>query len=785
MTDLLSILYGGGSSTGSTQSAYNYYQMLQQNGDKQYQEFTKSAKVQQEVEYFQEQINKIETPEDFMKDQRLVKFALSAFTMDDEAQYMGRLNKIMLEDPADEDSLVNKMSDRRFTEIAEFFQFDSRGLDRIKLKGNQLELIEKYYVNEWEKSLGEVNPALREAAYFARNVNDVNNVYNLLSDQVLAKVTRETVGLPDQIVYQTIERQAIEFEKRVEIEELSLNSEDEFDFSKQQREKATNDLDKLSDQLFKTQTIESDMSRIESKMQALQEDFEYVDSLSTATGELADKIAYQTDNIDEWVDAENMISTTSSAIEQINIKMQKIQEYMDQTNDSNLETNKTRINNLYTEIEDIVSSTSYRRSSDGAEVNVFDPAHSISVGTDSASDPTIIQGVDASTLLDRIGQAKDAYNSASSASDLNNLQQANARMANAQIDFATLEGSASNRRSSLDTALNGIDNMVATVDTDVINDARVAVSDALLRSQDVINIANDLRDVALESVGFDGDRTELNTKYETLRQELFDLIATPVSGSTNLLASNGLQGFEYKTGASVWVEGTDLATELDSLFPASLVEGEEAQILNGIDSAKTIANQTITDYSEQLDGITRLATEFDPRGAVKNQAQELQAEAAALLAPKTDEEGNETLSPYDPSAIDRNITLETNGYRVTVHSVSNFQNDVLDKLSSAASNLLTDSTQALADLKAALYATQDIAAQTRSDARTIRTQTSAVEQIKADNTPEVPENSEYSLLNFNTKYTQEFIERYLITKDSAGQQSQLSGSGSGILSLLA
>lgn len=792
MSDLISILYGSSTTTTSTQSAYTYYQMLQNNGEEQLEKFTQQDSVQEEVSYFQERVAEIETPEEFLEDDRLVKFVLSAFSMDDEFQYMGRLKKILLEDSEDEDALVNQMSDARFGELADFLQFDSRGMDRIQLGSIQQEAIEKYYVNEWEKSLEEVNPALRKASYFARNIDNVTSTYGLLSDSVLASVTRDTLGLIDESVYQSVERQAAEIDNRVELEDLSSSygtsddDEESETVSESKLSTASSDLTSLSDALLETQTIESDMSNLEELMLEIQTDFEFASSLSTATGDLADQITFQTDNVDEWYDAENFMSVTNYALSEISDRMDSIQSYLDDTTDSNLSSNQSRVSTLYQEIQDIIGEATYKRSSDGAEINVFDADYAINVQTTETGTAYEMSGIDTTTLLNRLDSIATNYASASSTDDVTALQQASASMSNAAIDLETLSGALTNRQEAYAGLMENVDNMVSDVDTETISDARVAISDAIVRSQDVINIANDLRDLALESVELaeGSDRTEIQEQYTSLRDELFSLIATPSYGDINLLASDGTEQFEYKEGGSIWLETTDLATTLSSYFPETLEEGGEASILNGIDQAKEIANDTIDSYSLELATVSTLATEFDPLGAVNSKLEELKSTASALLEDEVDEDGNVTsTSIYASDAEDQDYSIESTGETITVRSVSNFEADVLANISNAADNLFTDPTQALKDLRTALYATQDIGTDTRADARSIRSTTTDVEAIKEKYATESASDETYSLLNFNSDETRKFIERYLITMDS--EESESSSSNSYVLSLFA
>ena len=52
-----------------------------------------------------------------------MQFVLSAYSMDDELQYMGRMKKILLSKLTDANSLAQKMADPRFREISRIWRW--------------------------------------------------------------------------------------------------------------------------------------------------------------------------------------------------------------------------------------------------------------------------------------------------------------------------------------------------------------------------------------------------------------------------------------------------------------------------------------------------------------------------------------------------------------------------------------------------------------------------------------------------------------------------------------
>lgn len=222
MSDLLGIAFGlgGGNNAAPSMPALPLYAATQRDSEARIAQFRNRPDIRQQIEHFTSRMAKIETPEELMKDRRLMEFLLTSFSLEDEMKYPGRIRKVLTEDPDKKDALVNRLIDPRFKEIAELTRFATRGLERLNLPGVVDELVDRFVTNAFEKSMGEQNPALRSALFFKRQAGKVENAFNLLGDRVLREVTLTTLGLPPQIAMQTVERQKIEVDKRLDVKRL-------------------------------------------------------------------------------------------------------------------------------------------------------------------------------------------------------------------------------------------------------------------------------------------------------------------------------------------------------------------------------------------------------------------------------------------------------------------------------------------------------------------------------------------------------------------------------------
>jgi len=199
----------GQSSGASTPSipALATFKRLVKTRNTQIDAFAKQAKMQKDVEYFKSKIGSIENPEQLVKDRRLLTFVTSAFGLDGEEKNGGKIRRILESDLKDERSFANRQIDPRFKQLAEAFKFKEFGNFYLKQSMFVNDVVNRYVRNEFEKSLGDKNPTLREAAYFLRTIGGVTDTSQILGDKVLRSIVTTALGLPPEIVNQSVEKQ--------------------------------------------------------------------------------------------------------------------------------------------------------------------------------------------------------------------------------------------------------------------------------------------------------------------------------------------------------------------------------------------------------------------------------------------------------------------------------------------------------------------------------------------------------------------------------------------------
>jgi Protein of unknown function (DUF1217) len=182
--------------------------------------YAKSGNVKAEIAYFQSKAASVETVDAFLKDYRLLKFALTAHGMESQLQYPARIKTVLKDDPSSATALVNKMSDTSYRTINAAFDFFKSGVAKLKDPAFVANLVEKYTGATYEQSLGELNPALTDALYFKKKIGAVKNGYEIIGDKTMFNIIRTAFNIPKGAVAGDLALLKAKIEKVVDMTKL-------------------------------------------------------------------------------------------------------------------------------------------------------------------------------------------------------------------------------------------------------------------------------------------------------------------------------------------------------------------------------------------------------------------------------------------------------------------------------------------------------------------------------------------------------------------------------------
>jgi len=166
-------------------------------------------------------IRSIKSVDDFIANDRVYRYALQAFGLEDLAYGKAFIRKVLSEGIDRGDSLANRLADPRFRELAQAFNFPRYGAATVSFARTQQGTVDRFVRQVLETRAGKTNEGVRLALYFQRKAPTISSAYSLLADRALLKVTQVVLGLPESTGALAIDRQADLITRRLDIAELS------------------------------------------------------------------------------------------------------------------------------------------------------------------------------------------------------------------------------------------------------------------------------------------------------------------------------------------------------------------------------------------------------------------------------------------------------------------------------------------------------------------------------------------------------------------------------------
>ncbi|MEO3384902.1 DUF1217 domain-containing protein [Mesorhizobium sp. CAU 1741] len=177
--------------------------------------------VKKETAYYQENIGAVESIEDLLADERLLEYALRAFSIEDLELTKTELSNILLGGVSEPDSLANKHSDANVAKFVTAFNFAELGEETTSYVASQNKVTAQYLRQTLEEDAGLENEGVRLALYFERKAPDIKSFYDVLADAALGEVVRTALGLPASSAQADLDKQVQAFEKRLSLEDFT------------------------------------------------------------------------------------------------------------------------------------------------------------------------------------------------------------------------------------------------------------------------------------------------------------------------------------------------------------------------------------------------------------------------------------------------------------------------------------------------------------------------------------------------------------------------------------
>ncbi len=176
--------------------------------------------VERESEYYLAAIKNIKSVDEFLSNDRVFKYAMKAFGLQEMDYAKAFMRKVLTEGIDRSDTFANKLTDLRYREFAETFNFARYGETATIFERTRQGTVDKYVRQTLELNAGQSNEGVRLALYFQRKAEGVATPFHLMADRALLKVTQIALGIPEATSTMDIDRQADLISKKLDIADL-------------------------------------------------------------------------------------------------------------------------------------------------------------------------------------------------------------------------------------------------------------------------------------------------------------------------------------------------------------------------------------------------------------------------------------------------------------------------------------------------------------------------------------------------------------------------------------
>jgi hypothetical protein len=171
------------------------------------------SSVAQATKYFQANIGKIATVDQFVNNSRIFTYAMKAFGLSDMSYAKSLIKQVLEQGVSSSGALANKLNNPKILALANAFNFALYGTQTTQTIAATSDVVDKYVMQTLEANQGAKNAGVQLALYFQQNASKITNGYSVLADSSLLTVVQTTLGISSYTSAEDVDRQAQQFDK--------------------------------------------------------------------------------------------------------------------------------------------------------------------------------------------------------------------------------------------------------------------------------------------------------------------------------------------------------------------------------------------------------------------------------------------------------------------------------------------------------------------------------------------------------------------------------------------
>lgn len=174
------------------------------------------------IQKFKDQAGSITSAKDLVNNYDVYSFVMQAYDLKDQMFGKAMIQQILESDKSQTGSLINKMTDARFTDFYNAMGFTSNGTQNTNFSDPawQDQVVQRFVQQTYINDESAQNATVGVALEFRQKAPAVNTWYDILKDKNMGAFMRRVLNIPDGVVNQSLDQQVSIFKQKYDITKL-------------------------------------------------------------------------------------------------------------------------------------------------------------------------------------------------------------------------------------------------------------------------------------------------------------------------------------------------------------------------------------------------------------------------------------------------------------------------------------------------------------------------------------------------------------------------------------
>lgn len=217
ITTLMLEVATGGTVSGITENPVTALSNAEQDETQEITATSQQPQVARMIQAFTTAVQNANTPQQLLANPQALQVLLTANGLGDQTSYTALATQTLLSNTNDPNALVNKLSDTRWQNVVQTYDFANKGLSVIQNPQVIQTIANGYAEVTWMNSLDTTTPGLSDALEFRKEASSLTSVDQILGDPVTRTVVTTALGIPEQIAFQDLSAQEQAITSRLDI----------------------------------------------------------------------------------------------------------------------------------------------------------------------------------------------------------------------------------------------------------------------------------------------------------------------------------------------------------------------------------------------------------------------------------------------------------------------------------------------------------------------------------------------------------------------------------------